>query len=173
MKEKLINKKITSPKEEIANKIKLVVFDFDGVFTDNRVFVFQDGTEAVLCSRADGLGIEALRRKGVKVLVISTEKNPVVKARCQKLNILCIQGADNKARILKEEASKIKIPLAETAYLANDINDLECLAIVGLPACVADSNPEVINISKYKTRAKGGYGAVREFCDYLVKLKSL
>lgn len=173
MKEKKFNKKITSPIEEIAKKIKLVVFDFDGVFTDNKVFVFQDGTEGVLCSRADGLGIEALRRRGVKLLVISTEKNPVVKARCQKLNILCIQSIDNKARILKEEANKLGISLAEIAYLANDVNDLGCLAIVGFPACVADSYPEVLNISKYKTRAKGGYGAVREFCDYLVKLKSL
>jgi len=173
MKKKVIDKKTAFHNEETAKKIRLVVFDFDGVFTDNRVFVFENGTEGVLCSRADGFGIEALRKTGVKVLVISTEKNPVVKARCQKLNILCIQGADNKARILKEEASKLKMPLAETAYLANDINDLECLAIVGLPACVEDSNPEVINISKYKTRAKGGYGAVREFCDYLVKLKTL
>src|SRR3989304_2148565 len=97
----------------IAGQIKLVVFDFDGVFTDNRVLVLQDGSEGVFCSRADGFGIEAVRGLGINLLVISKEKNPVVSARCQKLNLTCIQGWDNKAEILKYEAIKLGISLNE------------------------------------------------------------
>jgi YrbI family 3-deoxy-D-manno-octulosonate 8-phosphate phosphatase len=157
---------------EIVKQIKLIVFDFDGVFTDNRVLVLQDGSEGVFCNRADGFGIEAVKKHGIDVLVISKEKNPVVSARCKKLNLPCIQGSDNKSEVLIQEASKLGISLENVAYIGNDINDLECLKIVGLPACVSDSHPEVIKASLYVTKTKGGYGAVREFCDYIVKVKT-
>jgi len=150
----------------------MIIFDFDGVFTDNRVLVLQDGSEGVFCNRADGFGIEAARRLGINLMVLSKEKNPVVTARCQKLNISCIQGCDNKAEVLKQEANKLGISLKEVAYMGNDINDLECLKIVGLPVCVSDSISDVIAVSLYVTKAKGGYGAVREICDYLVKAKA-
>jgi len=152
----------------IAAQVKLAVFDFDGVFTDNRVLVFQDGGEAVFCNRSDGLGLEMLRRSGVQVLVLSKEKNPVVSARCRKLALECRQGIDLKAAVLREEAEKRGIDLAQTAYLGNDVNDLECLRLVGLPACVADAYPEVKAVSRHCTRAPGGFGAVREFCDLLL-----
>ncbi len=163
-------------KEEIlkavAQRIKMIIFDFDGVFTDNRVLVLQDGSEGVFCCRADGLGVEAIRRQGISLMVLSKEKNPVVTARCQKLNIFCTQGCDNKSEVLKQEASKLGIFLKDVAYMGNDINDLECLKIVGLPACVLDSHPDVVAVSLYVTQTKGGYGAVREFCDYIVKVKT-
>ena len=122
-----------------AKQIQMIVFDFDGVFTDNRVLVLQDGTEGVFCSRADGFGLGAAKKLGIRLLVISTEKNPVVGARCKKLNIPYIQGCDNKSQILQMEANKLGISLDNIAYLGNDINDIECLEIVGLPACVSDS----------------------------------
>jgi YrbI family 3-deoxy-D-manno-octulosonate 8-phosphate phosphatase len=156
----------------MARQIQLIFFDFDGVFTDNRVLVLQDGTEGVICSRADGLGIEALKLLGVKLIVLSKEKNPVVSKRCKKLNIPCIQGCDNKAEILNQEAKKLGISLKEIAYMGNDINDLECLKMVGLPACVIDSHQDITAVSLYVTQAKGGHGAVREFCDYIVKVKT-
>lgn len=155
-----------------ARQIQLIVFDFDGVFTDNRVLVLQDGTEGVFCSRADGFGLDAARKAGIKLLVLSKEKNPVVSARCKKLNLPCIQGCDNKPEVLELEAKRLGISLNEVAYMGNDINDLECLKIVSLPVCVSDSYPDILAVSLYVTEAKGGYGAVREFCDFVADVKT-
>lgn len=164
---KISNKHSRSTPDRIAKKIKLIVFDFDGVFTDNRVLVLQDGTEGVFCSRADGIGLELLRRMGLHLLVFSTENNPVVGMRCRKLKIPYLQGIQNKKEILIKEAEKHKVHLSEIAYIGNDINDLGCLSIVGFPVCVADAHPSVRKVAIFKTKEKGGYGAVREFCDYL------
>lgn len=156
----------------LAKQIQMIVFDFDGVFTDNRVLVSQDGTEGVFCSRADGFGIEAVRRLGIKFFVLSKEKNPVVSARCKKLNIPCIQGCDNKSEALKNEADKLGVPLKNVAYMGNDINDLECLEIVGFPVCVADAYPKVKKVALHITKSPGGHGAVREFCNYIADVKT-
>ena len=164
--------KIKKTDLEIAKLIQMVVFDFDGVFTDNRVLVMQDGTEGVFCSRADGFGLAALRSAGVQSLVISKEVNPVVGERCKKLRIPCIQGCDNKQEVLTREIRQLGISLERVAYVGNDINDIECLEIVGLPVCVADAWPPVKEFSKIVTKAKGGYGAVREFCDFIVDIKN-
>lgn len=151
----------------IARTIRLAVFDFDGVFTDNRVIVFQDGREAVVCSRADGLGLSRLRRAGCELLVISLETNPVVEARCRKLKLDVVQACDDKVRVIRERAGAMGIDLSEVSYLGNDINDLPSLAVVGLAACVADAYPQVKKAAAFQTRANGGHGAVREFCDFL------
>lgn len=151
--------------------LKMVVFDFDGVFTDNRVLVMQDGTEGVFCSRADGFGLDVLRRLGIQMLVLSKEKNPVVSARCRKLDIRSIQGCDHKAGVLRSVAEEAGISLESVAYMGNDINDLECLEMVGLPVCVADAYPEVKKVSLVMTKARGGHGAVREFCDYVDRVR--
>ena len=152
--------------------LRMAVFDFDGVFTDNRVLVLQDGREGVLCSRADGLGLEKLRRLGLELLVLSTEQNPVVGARCRKLKLPCIQGCRTKADTLRKIAAKKRIPLSDVLYMGNDINDLECLDIVGWPVCVADAHPQVRARSSFRTRAPGGYGAVREICDKIVEART-
>jgi len=159
--------------ELLSSGIRLAVFDFDGVFTDNRVLVFQDGTEAVFCNRSDGLGIGRLMEKGVEALVLSKERNPVVSARCKKLSLPCIQACDNKKETLLEIASEKNIPLSEISFMGNDINDIECMEIVGFPACVADAYPEVKNCAKWITKAKGGFGAVREFCDFILFAKQI
>lgn len=154
--------------ETAARKIRFVVFDFDGVFTDNRVLVTEDGKEAVLCSRADGFGLAATRAAGLQMMILSTEVNAVVGARARKLNIDCVQGCDDKAACLREEAARRGFSLDQTAYLGNDVNDLPCLRIVGLPACVADAYPQVIAASQFVTVRRGGQGAVREFCEWLL-----
>jgi 3-deoxy-D-manno-octulosonate 8-phosphate phosphatase (KDO 8-P phosphatase) len=159
--------------DHLARHIHLVIFDFDGVFTDNRVLVMQDGSEGVWCSRADGLGLQRLRRSGLPILVLSTEKNPVVTARCRKLELECIQGMENKADRLRQEVHLRGLNLADVAFVGNDLNDLECLRIVGFPACVADAYPEVKSLSRYCTIHSGGYGAVREFCDFLLSCREL
>ena len=145
----------------------MVAFDFDGVFTDNRVYVFQDGREAVACNRSDGLGVRKLDRLGIHSVVISTETNPVVSERCRKLNIRCYQGVDDKLALLKDIARDLDISLSQTAFVGNDINDLDCLKVVALPIVVHDSHREVLPYALYRTSACGGYGAVREVCDLL------
>ncbi|MDX9701587.1 MAG: HAD hydrolase family protein [Candidatus Auribacterota bacterium] len=151
--------------------IEMLVLDFDGVMTDNRVIVLQDGTEGVICNRSDGLGIAKIKQMGIPVIVISTETNPVVTARCNKLGLPCIQGCEHKLSALRIEAQKLGINLEQIAYLGNDVNDLECMQHVGFPACVNDAYPDVKKHSVFITRKNGGYGAVREFCDLLIEAK--
>ncbi|HHH39527.1 MAG TPA: 3-deoxy-D-manno-octulosonate 8-phosphate phosphatase [Sedimenticola sp.] len=151
--------------ERLVPGIRLVVFDFDGVFTDNMVYVLQDGSEAVRCSRLDGLGLEKLRRLGVEYTILSTETNPVVSARAAKLKTDCIQGCGDKPAALAALARERGIPLSAVAFVGNDINDLECLRRVGLPIVVRDAHPDVLPLARYRTLRKGGEGAVREVCD--------
>ncbi len=151
--------------EVLLKSIRLVAFDFDGVFTDNRVYVFQDGREAVACYRSDAIGLRRLGRLGIHSLVISTETNPVVSERCKKLNIQCHQGVEDKLAVLNSIAERLDIPLSKTAFVGNDINDLDCLKSVGLPIVVKDSHNEVLPYALFRTSARGGYGAVREVCD--------
>lgn len=148
--------------------VKLIVLDFDGVLTDNRVFVMQDGSEAVMCSRSDGLGIQAVRDLGVEFLVLSTERNPVVAKRCEKLNVACISGCDDKPKTLGKEMRRRGYDADQVAYVGNDVNDIECLDMVGVPVCVADAWPQVRQHARFITEREGGQGAVREFCDMVV-----
>jgi 3-deoxy-D-manno-octulosonate 8-phosphate phosphatase (KDO 8-P phosphatase) len=156
---------ITAETEEIIQKIQLIAFDFDGVFTDNMVFTFEDGREAVQCSRAEGLGLQKLRVLGIDMLVISTEENPVVASRCRKLGLSCIHGCENKLAKLMEIAEQKQIPLERIAYVGNDINDIPCLIHAGFPVVVHDAHPDILRFARYRTTRPGGHGAVREICD--------
>lgn len=155
---------------DLIRTIRLVAFDFDGVFTDNMVYVFQDGTEAVRCWRGDGLGLERLTELGLHLVIISTETNPVVSARARKLKLRCVQGCSDKRAALEEFAREMGISLAEVAFVGNDINDLSCLAGVGLPIVVQDAHQEVLPLGRYRTTAPGGRGAVREICDLFERI---
>ena len=157
--------------ERDIHAIRLAVFDFDGVFTDNCVYVFEDGREAVRCTRLDGLGLRRLERSGVEALVLSTERNPVVAARCAKLKIACQQGCDDKCAALEEIVASRGLEYTNVAYIGNDVNDLDCLQRVGLPIVVQDAHPDVLAIARYRTQRLGGHGAVREVCDLIAKIK--
>jgi 3-deoxy-D-manno-octulosonate 8-phosphate phosphatase (KDO 8-P phosphatase) len=154
-----------APSAELLRTIRFIVFDFDGVFTDNFVYVFEDGREAVRCTRADGLGLSRLRDVGIDALVLSTETNPVVVERCRKLKIDCVAACADKAAALNEIAASRSVDSAHMAYVGNDINDAGCLRMVGLPIVVADAHPEVVPLARWRTEAPGGRGAVREVCD--------
>jgi 3-deoxy-D-manno-octulosonate 8-phosphate phosphatase (KDO 8-P phosphatase) len=151
--------------QEVIRKIRLVAFDFDGVFTDNMVYVFEDGSEAVRCFRGDGIGLQKLQRLGIEVAVISTETNPVVTARARKLKIRCVQNCKDKRTELENMVRVMGISLSEAAFVGNDINDRECLQCVGLPIAVCDAHPDIIPLALYRTKRPGGHGAVREICD--------
>ncbi len=147
--------------------IKLLVLDFDGVMTDNRVLVNQDGREAVWCHRGDGYGIGLLKKAGLEVMVLSTEPNPVVLERCRKLDIPCIHNCPDKLSALKALAEERGIGPDDIGFVGNDLNDLEGLQWVGWPIAVADAVPEILAVARKVTEKPGGYGAVREVCDWL------
>ena len=146
-------------------KIRLVVFDFDGVFTDNMVYVFADGTESVRCFRSDGIGLAKLKRLGIETVIISTETNPIVAVRSKKLGIHCVHGCDDKCEALDKIIGEKGLSLEEVAYVGNDVNDEPCLSCVGLPIVVQDAHADVLSYALYRTKTPGGHGAVREVCD--------
>ncbi len=146
-------------------RVRLVAFDFDGVFTDNAVYVFEDGREAVRCWRGDGIGLRKLEALGIEPVIISSESNPVVLERSRKLRIACIHDCKDKAQALARLASERGLGLDQTAFVGNDINDLAVLAVTGLPIVVADAHPDVLAAAAHRTQRPGGYGAVREICD--------
>jgi N-acylneuraminate cytidylyltransferase len=152
----------------LLKPIRLLALDFDGVMTDNRVLVFDDGREAVLCSRGDGLGFDRLREIGFPVVVISKEGNPVVAARCGKLKIPFEQGIGDKLPVLEKLVQAHGLQLDQVAYMGNDINDLDCMRSVRLAIAPCDAQPEVLQVAALVTRAPGGVGAVREICDAIV-----
>ena len=158
--------------KDLLAKIRLIAFDFDGVFTDNMVYVLEDGTEAVRCFRSDGLGLQKLKKLGIETVIISTEANPVVSARARKLKIRCIQNCQDKRAVLEDIAREQGISLAEVSFVGNDINDLSCLKCVALPIVVQDAHPDVVPVARYQTKTQGGCGAVREICDLFERYHS-
>ena len=157
-----------APAPEWPARLRLVVFDFDGVMTDNGVQVDDRGGETVRCDRGDGWGVARLRDAGVPMMVLSTEEHPVVAARCAKLKLPCVQGCGDKAAALAALLAEKGIDPSEVAYVGNDVNDLGCLRLVGMPVAVGDSHPEVLAAGRLVLTKPGGRGAVREFCDLLL-----
>ncbi len=152
-------------------EIKAVVFDFDGVFTDNRVIVSETGEESVVCDRGDGMGTAILKTCGIEMLILSKETNKVVEARGRKLGIEVIQGCDEKLPALKLWLDSKKIRPENTAYLGNDINDIECLSFVEFAVIPADAHPDVHSHANWTLSRSGGRGAIREFADGIVKAR--
>ena len=150
---------------KIIRNIRLVAFDFDGVFTDNTVYVFEDGREAVRCTRSDGIGLTKLKAHSIETVIISTEPNPVVSARSRKLKIECIQNCQDKVQALDQLVKKLGLTFEQVAFVGNDVNDLPCLSAVALPIVVSDAHPDVVSVAYYQTKRAGGQGAVREVCD--------
>lgn len=152
-------------------KLKLVAFDFDGVFTDGKVILNQDGIESVTCSRKDSMGIHLLKQAGLKVIVISSEQNPVMAKRCQKMGIKCHQTTAEKLLLLKRVLAGASITFSETAFVGDDVNDLGCLRAVGIAVTVADGHPECKKTADHITTKNGGDHAVREICDLVLKFR--
>ena len=149
-------------------KIQGVIFDFDGVFTDNGVIVSEDGQEFVKCSRLDGIGLSMLRDREIPSVVISSEKNPVVLRRCEKLNIEAHNGIIDKVATAKAWADREQVELKKCCFLGNDINDLPLLNAVGYPFIVNDAVASLVETKRFqRLKSRGGSGAVRELCEML------
>lgn len=156
------------PSSDILKKIQLLALDFDGVLTDNRVWVNDQGQETVCCSRTDSWGLHQLKTAGIKSAVISTESNPVVEARCNKLDIPCISNTKDKAAALSQLAASMNIDRAAVAFVGNDTNDREALCWAGIAILVNDADPILFPIADWILVAQGGKGAVRECCDAIL-----
>ncbi|GAA4081798.1 N-acetylneuraminate synthase family protein [Nonomuraea soli] len=151
--------------------VDAVITDFDGVHTDDRAYVDSEGREMVLVSRADGMGVSLLKRAGVKVLVMSTEQNPVVSARARKLGVPVLQGLTDKRTVLRDWLAIEKLDPARVAYVGNDVNDLGPMSLVGWPVTVPDAHPRVRAAARVVLGTAGGAGAVRELCERVLAAK--
>ena len=165
----VMQKRAYRPTRPWPKKVELVIFDFDGVMTDNKVIVDEYGKEAVVYDRGDSLGLSRLKEAGIPVCVLSTEKNPVVAVRCRKLDIEYIQGIVDKGSHLKFFLNAKQIRPESVIYIGNDINDLDCFKVVGFNIAVGDAHPTIINEADLILRERGGHGAVREACDVIME----
>ncbi|MGW2508360.1 cytidylyltransferase domain-containing protein [Streptomyces scopuliridis] len=148
--------------------IDAVVLDFDGTQTDDKVFVDSDGREMVAVHRGDGLGIAALRRSELKLLILSTEQNPVVAARARKLRVPVLHGIDRKDLALKQWCDEHGIAPERVLYVGNDVNDLPCFGLVGWPVAVASAHDAVRAAARAVTTTPGGEGAIREIAAWIL-----
>jgi len=149
------------------SSLLLIVYDFDGVMTDNKVYVDQNGNEMVQVNRADGLGVSEIKKLGIEQIIISTEMNPVVSARANKIGIPCLQGINNKKDTLIDYCQKYNIDLKNVAYVGNDINDKNVMKITGTTFCPSNAHESIKIISDYILNTKGGKGVIRELFDLL------
>jgi YrbI family 3-deoxy-D-manno-octulosonate 8-phosphate phosphatase len=153
--------------------IKYVFFDFDGVFTDNHVYVTEKGVELIRSSRFEGYGIRLLEENNIGCIILSSEKNKVAIHRAKKLNIEIVLNCDDKVEQAKIILDEYNLRFDQVAFLGNDVNDIPLMQHAGYPACVGDAWDSVKKRVKYITKRSGGDGAVREFCEHIVKLNKL
>ena len=145
--------------------IDAFIFDFDGVLTNNLVFVDQDGKELVSCNRSDGLAFDVLRKLKKPSYILSTEQNPIVSARAKKLKIQAIQGVEDKVEELLSLAKTNEYNLDRVLYVGNDINDYKAMKLCGYSACPSDSHEKIRSIATFVLQKKGGNGVIRELLE--------
>lgn len=153
-----------------TSSIELIAFDFDGVLTDNRVLVFSDGDEAVICNREDGLAFDTFRAFGLRAIILSTERHGVVAARAWKLRIPVLQAQADKSAALAEYAGSNDIDLKNVMFVGNDVNDLKVMGCVGFPVAVADAHPLVKSCACIVLKRRGGAGVAREIAEDILAL---
>ena len=158
------------PRHPMPQKIELIICDFDGVLTDNRVWTDQDGNESIAAYRSDSLRINELRAMGMEVMIISSEPNTVVATRAKKMGVEAIHGVgiQEKGRVMREVLKQKNIKSENVIYIGNDLNDLPCFDIAGWSVAVADAYPEVIRAADHVLAKAGGQGALRELCDLIL-----
>ena len=157
-------------KRPMPGKIDLIISDFDGVITDNRVWVNEDGMEFVAAYRSDSIGVQRLRETGIQVMILSSEPNRVVEARARKMGIEVIHGVGihEKGRVMREVLEQKNLKAENIIYVGNDINDLPCFDVAGWSVAVSDAYPEVIRAADHVLSKPGGHGALRELIDLIL-----
>ena len=140
--------------------IKCILYDFDGVMTNNLVLLSEDGKESVSVNRSDGLAVSYFKKKNIKQFIISTEKNPVVTARANKLKIKVFQGISNKLKVVKEIMKNLKLQKENIAFVGNDLNDMEVIDFLTYTFCPKDSHPDVLAKANKIINCNGGDGVI-------------
>ena len=173
-------KKIMLPN---LSEIHTIVFDFDGIFTDNKVWLDQNGIETVRCDKSDSLGFDLLRsyikKNNLKLdlMILSREKNDVVKMRAAKLQINCTNGIDNKVAFLKKylinKFGEYEVSAKGLIYLGNDLNDLESIIFSGFSCVPNDSHEMIKKFASLVLNKNGGDGFLREFIEAIMNIDSL
>ncbi len=141
--------------------------------TNNLVFINENGSELVCCSRADGLAFDVLRNLKKPCFIVSTEKNSVVKARARKLRIPVKQGIKNKLSIVKKLIKKNNFNINRVLFLGNDLNDFKVMKKCGYSCCPSDSHAEILKIADFPLKTKGGEGVVRDLLENVLKINIL
>lgn len=147
--------------------MKLFVTDFDGVWTDNYVFTGTDGSEFIRCNKADSLRISEIKEKGIRIVVLTNERNQCVVERCKKLNLEVIQTND-KFKSMLDLVFGTEYDFESTAFFGNDLNDLKCYTLAGIRITVPEAPMRVKRLATYITKKGGGQGAVREVFDLIL-----
>ena len=156
-----------------ASGIKLLVCDIDGVFSDGRIYLGNDGEELKAFNTKDGFGIKALGQSGVDVAVITGRQSNIVEKRMTALGVkFIVQGEENKLPALQKIAEKLQLNAKQIAYIGDDVPDIACIKHVGLGVAVQDAHPLVRQAANYTTFLNGGFGAVRELCDLIMASQS-
>lgn len=150
---------------------KLIIYDFDGVMTDNTVNVMDSGHEFVVCNRDDGWAVEQIRGLGILQWVLSSEQSEVVRHRCEKLGLISHYGCKNKLAYLVQMCKEHNIDFTDVWYVGNGLNDLAVMIIVGFPIATANAHPAIKGIAEYETVKKGGEGVILEVYEHLLKPK--
>ena len=148
-------------------KIKQIFYDFDGVMTNNQVLLTEDGTESVFVNRSDGLAVSYFKKMRIKQCIISTETNPVVSKRAEKLKIPCYQGISNKLEEIKKLLTNSDLHMDDVAYVGNDLNDLEVMQYLPNTFCPKDSHPEILKVAQHTLKSSGGEGVIMDLYNTL------
>lgn len=148
-------------------KIKQIFYDFDGVMTNNQVLLSEDGTESVFVNRSDGLAVSYFKKMRIKQCIISTETNPVVSKRAEKLKIPCYQGISNKLEEIKQLLTNSNLHMDDVAYVGNDLNDLEVMQYLPNTFCPKDSHPEILKVAQHTLKSSGGEGVIMDLYNTL------
>ena len=161
-------------KRPMPEKIDLIICDFDGVLTDNRVWTDQEGRESIAANRSDSIRVKELRAIGIDVMILSSEPNSVVRARAKKMGLEAIHGIgiNDKGRVMREILEQKKINAENVIYIGNDLNDLPCFEVAGWSVAVADAYPAILRAADHVLGKSGGHGALRELCDMVLKNRS-
>ena len=161
---------MTSEVQKRAARIKLLLMDCDGVLTDGRVWLFENGEEQKGFHTRDGLGIDLLHRAGLRSGIISGRTSTAVQQRAQGLGMaFVIQGCEDKQKAFADILDEAGVENLEVAYIGDDLNDIPLMLQSGLGVAVADAAFEALERAHYVTRAPGGFGAVREVVELILK----
>ena len=164
---------MTASVQERAARIKLLLMDCDGVLTDGRVWLFDDGEEQKGFHTRDGLGIELWHRAGLKSGIISGRKSSAVERRARGLGMeFVVQGVVEKVQAFAETLAKAGVTDEEVAFIGDDLNDIPLMLRSGFGVAVADAAPEARERAHYVTKLAGGYGAVREVIEVILKAQA-